>query len=201
MTATDTATDAMRVLQVVTGERQARDRGWWEQLPAFYHPEAKIQTSWFNGSIPEYIERSKTMAAKDPSNHRLGQPVVRVNGDRAVAEAPMTIEFRGLLRGVEVDVTVYIRFLHRIERRDGHWRLLASNAVFERDTLTPTFPGAELTIDHADVADFRPSYRMLSLWLTERGHPVGSDRYGMDRPDEVNDLYRQVYGWAGLSVE
>lgn len=193
--------DIAQVTQVVIRERQVRDRGWWDQLGQFYHPEARIQTSWFNGTIPEYVEKSKVMAAKDPSSHRLGEPVVQVEGDRAVAEAPMTIEFRGELRGVEVDVTVYVRFLHRVERREGHWRLVGSTAIFERDTLVPTIPGTVLDIRPEDVADYRPSYRMLSLWLTEKGHPVGGDRYGVDRPDRVEALYREVFGWAGLPVE
>ena len=178
-------------------ERQTRDPGWWSQLPQFYHPEAIIQTSWFNGTIPEYIERSKTMAAKDPCGHRLGEPAVQINGDRAVCEVPMTIGFRGDLRGVEVDVTVYIRFLHRVERRDGQWKLLGSNAILERDTLVPTVPGAVVEINRDELAGFRPSYRMLSLWLIERGHPVGGNRYGIDRPEDVDALYRDVFGWAG----
>jgi hypothetical protein len=204
MTATthsQSATEVVEVTQVIVRERQARDRGWWSQLPGFYHPEARIQTSWFKGTIPEYIERSREMAVKDPSGHRLGQPVVKVNGDRAVGEVPMTIEFRGQLRGVEVDVTVYIRFLHRLERRDGQWRLLGSQAVFERDTLVPSVPGAVINISPDEISGFRPSYRMLSLWLTEKGHRVGSDRYGIDRPDEVEALYRDTYGWAGLPVD
>ncbi|MEV5478580.1 nuclear transport factor 2 family protein [Streptomyces sp. NPDC007148] len=196
-----TAQDIVEVSQVIIGERQARDRGWWSLLPGFYHPEAQIQTSWFKGSIPEYIELSKTMAAKDPSGHRLGQPAIRINGDRAVAEVPMTVEFRGALNGVEADLTVYIRFLHRIERRDGVWRYLSSNAVFERDTLVPVLPGTTLELDTETLAGYRPSYRMLSLWLIEHGHPVGNDRYGIDRPDQVDALYRDVYGWAGLTLD
>jgi hypothetical protein len=195
------ANDIVQVTQVIIRERQTRDRGWWSQLPQFYLPEARIQTSWFNGTIPEYIEKSRTMGAKDPSSHRLGEPVVQVHGDRAVGEVPMVIEFRGDLRGVEVDVIVYIRFLHRLERRDGRWGLLDSTAIFERDTLTPTMPDATLKVASKEVAGFRPSYRMLSLWLTEKGHPVGNDRYGIDRPDEVEALYSKVFGWAGLTVE
>ncbi|BCI51393.1 hypothetical protein NIIDNTM18_06710 [Mycolicibacterium litorale] len=194
-----TAVDVVEIAQVITGERQTRDRGWWDQLEQYYHPEAKIQTSWFDGSIPDYIERSKAMAASDPSYHRLGQPVIRVQGDRAVAEVPMTVEFRGELLGVEADLTVFIRFLHRLERRHD-WRLVGSVAIFERDTVVPTMPGTALVIPADRVAGFRPSYRMLSLWLTEKGHSVGQDRYSMDRPNEVEDLYREVYGWAGLAI-
>jgi len=54
--------------------------------------------------------------------------------------------------------------------------------------LVPTVPGAVVEINPEELAGFRPSYRMLSLWLTGRGHPVDA-------------LYRDVFGWAGLPVE
>ncbi|CAL9648149.1 nuclear transport factor 2 family protein [Streptomyces sp. enrichment culture] len=194
------ASATARILQVITGERQARDRGWWNQLSEYYHPEARIQTSWFSGSIAEYIDASKKMAVSDPAGHRLGQPAIRVNGGRAVAEVPMTIEFRGEVLGVEADLTVYIRFLHRIERRN-EWRLLSSVAIFERDTITPAVPGTPLTIPAGRLAGLRPSYRLLTLWLTERGHAVSQDRYGLDRPEQVQRLYEDEYGWADLATD
>ncbi|WP_329252718.1 nuclear transport factor 2 family protein [Actinoallomurus sp. NBC_01490] len=200
MTATvsDNAKDVIEIMQVIIQERQARDRGWWEELPRFYHPEAQIQTSWFSGPVSEYIERSVSMAVTDPAYHRLGQAAIRVNGHRAVAEVPMTIEFRGQMAGVEADLTVYIRLLHRVERREGQWRLLASTAIFERDTMAPAVPGAPLRLEADALTGFRPSYRLLSLWLTEHGHRVGTDRYGLDRPGEVDALYQDTFAWAGL---
>lgn len=96
--------DLVAVLNLVTHERQARDRGWWSALARCYTPEATIQASWFNGTAAEYIELSKRMFDQTPSNHRLGLPVIDVNGTRAIAEVPITIEFRGVFRGVEVDV-------------------------------------------------------------------------------------------------
>ncbi|WP_326837512.1 nuclear transport factor 2 family protein [Amycolatopsis rhabdoformis] len=194
------AVDEAEILQLVVRERQVRDRGWWDELPGCYHPEATIRTSWFSGTIAEYVERSKDMHTSDPSTHRVGVPVVRAHGDRSVVELPMTIEFRGDVRGVECDLAVQIRFITRVERRDGTWRILSSEAVFEHDTLTPTMPGSAPKVTSEDLAGFRPSYRMLALWLTERGYEVGDDRLGADRPEAVEQVYREAHAWAGLTA-
>jgi len=43
-------------------------------------------------------------------------------------------------------------------------------------------------------------HRLLSYYLASRGFPVPDDLPGIDRPDLVDALVREVYGWAGLSV-
>jgi hypothetical protein len=50
----------------------------------------------------------------------------------------------------------------------------------------------------ADVADYRISYRFLSLVLAKGGYPVRDDLAGEDRPETVEALCTQIYGWAGL---
>ena len=90
-------------------------------------------------------------------------------------------------------------FRSRIERRDdGPWRLLTSTAIFEQDTMAPSIPGTPLHLDAALLTGLRPSYRLLALWLTQRGHHIGNDRYGVDQPDEIESLYQQTLAWAEL---
>jgi hypothetical protein len=190
--------DLVSVLSLVTHERQARDRGWWPVLARCYTPEATIQTSWFDGTAVEYIELSKRIFDQTPSSHRLGQPVIDINDSRAIIEMPMTIEFRGIFRGVEVDVASYMRMLHRAEKADGGWRFAASVAIFDHDTMIPAIPGAAPTLNPDDLQGTRPSYRMLSLWMTEQGYTVPADRYGVDRPAGLTALYDDAYAWAGL---
>lgn len=190
--------DLVSVLTLVTHERQARDRGWWSVLERCYTPEATIQASWFDGTAVEYIELSKRMFDRTPSSHRLGLPVIDVNGTRAIVEVPVTIEFRGTFRGVEVDVASHIRALHRAEKGDGGWRFAATVAIFDHDMMTPAVPGATLTLTPDDLQGTRPSYRMLGLWMTDLGYTVPADRYGVDRPAGVSALYDDAYAWVGL---
>src|SRR5262249_7820099 len=138
----DDDSDLMSVLTLVTHERQARDRGWWSSLARCYTPAARIQTSWFDGTAVEDIEVAQRVSAQTPPHPRLGLPVIDVNGTRAIAELPMTIEMRGAFRGVEVDLTAHLRMLHRAEKGDDGWRLAASVAIFDHDTMTPAIPTA-----------------------------------------------------------
>jgi hypothetical protein len=46
---------------------------------------------------------------------------------------------------------------------------------------------------------FRPSYRFLSYCFATVGYPVPNDLAGVDRPDLVDALVREVYAWAGLT--
>jgi len=105
---------------------------------------------------------------------------------------------RGPFRGVEIDLTAYVRMLHRAEKAHGDWRFAASVAIFDRDTMTPALPIAPPTLSPDDLAGARPSYRMLSLWMTERGYTVPADRYGTDRPAGLIALYDAAYAWADL---
>lgn len=195
----DDGSDLMALLTLVTHERQARDLGRWSALERCYTPTATIQTSWFDGTAAEYIEVSKRVFRQTPSNHRLGLPVIDVNGARAIVEVPTTIEFRGTFRGVEVDVASHMRMLHRAEKTDGAWRYAVSVAIFDHDTMTPALPTAPPTLKPDDLRDTRPSYRMLSLWMTDRGFTVPDDRQGVDRPDGLAALYDAAAAWAGLS--
>lgn len=192
-------TEYVAISELVTHERQARDRGWWTALERCYAPDATLQSSWFDGTAADYIEQSTQMFEHTPSSHLLGQPVIDVRADRALAEVPMTIEFRGEFRGVEVDVASRTRMVHRVVRNEARWRLLRSTAVFERDTMIGAVPGETLRIDAVELAGLRPSYRMLSLWMTEQGYPVPADRYGVDRPGELAQLYQDARDWVGIT--
>ncbi|MBS2548638.1 nuclear transport factor 2 family protein [Catenulispora sp. NL8] len=191
--------DLVALLALVTHERQARDRGWWSALERCYTPAATIQTSWFDGTAAEYVELSKRMFHQTPSSHRLGLPVIDVSGARAIVEVPTTIEFRGVFRGVEVDVASHMRMLHRAEKTDGAWRFSVSVAVFDHDTMTPAIPTSVPMLKPDDLRGTRSSYRMLTLWMTDRGFTVPDDRHGVDRDAELTALYDDAYSWAGLS--
>jgi hypothetical protein len=51
--------------------------------------------------------------------------------------------------------------------------------------------------DPEAVKAFRPTYRLLSYCLASNGFPVSLA--GIDRPDLVNALFHEIYGWAGLT--
>ena len=82
------------------------------------------------------------------------------------------------------------------DRACGAFRV--SIASILRDEMTPVLPGQTIAIDPGAVKAFRPTYRVLSYCLVSNEFPVSNDLAGIDRPDLVNALVHEIYGWAGL---
>lgn len=83
-------------------------------------------------------------------------------GDRAWLEVPASIEVRSDANGIPVDLVSYTRLGYRLERRDDEWRIAALDVVYERDTITPTLPGAQIDLPHDAFAGHRSSYAVLA---------------------------------------
>ena len=184
------------ITQLVLHERQGRDRGWWEQMAACFHPDSSVSLSWFNGNGLDFVARSRVMSESGLRPlHRLSPPVVHVNGTRGFVELPAAIEVRFPVEGVEADLISYSRLLYRVEHRALGWRILSLNAVYERDTLAPAIPGTVLTVDVERFARFRQSYRCLAYHISLRGQIAADDLYGDDQPDRANALYDDIRQW------
>ena len=188
--------DITAITQLVLRERLARDRGWWDVMRACYAEDSSVRLSWFSGTGAGFVAASEQMAGRgDTSTHRLGPPVVDVVGDRASVVLPAVIEMRTVIDGVEVDLLSYARLLYRAQRSSAGWVITALDPVYERDTLTPAFPGVAPTVSAADVADFRAPYRMLAYVLGRRGYQIAQDLYGDDRPEAVRALEKAAQDW------
>lgn len=195
--------DVIANTQLVLAEREARDRGWWEREADYFHPDSVVSVSWFHGSGKEFVAASKELSTGsigDTTKHRLAPPVVHAGTDRAVVTMGAVLASRALVGGVELDLAGSVRFLYRTERREGRWRIVSLDCIYERDTLTPAIPGVQLVIDDAELAAFRPSYRMLAWSFTRRGIAVRDDLPGDDRPEGVKALYANHFAWAGLDI-
>ena len=93
--------DAAVISQVVLKERQGRDRGWFDQEAACFAEDSRVRISWFDGPGAEFVDRSRDLFANGLRPvHRMSPPVVHVDGDRAVAEAPAEITVRHDFGGV-----------------------------------------------------------------------------------------------------
>src|SRR5262249_61904002 len=74
------------------------------------------------------------------SKHQIFPSVVRLAGDRALAETNIVILVRQKIAGVLADMTSYAHFLDRLERREGRWAIVERAAIYERDRLDPGEP-------------------------------------------------------------
>ena len=193
------AADIVAVQQLILRERSSRDLGLWEQMRDCFHEDSTVRLSWVDTSGPEFVRRSQEMAERNvKATHRLGPILVTLAGDRALAQLGAIIDIPGKVRSVAVVVSTHARFVFRAERRSGEWRISGFDAIYQRDELNPVIPGQVVTIEPNELKNFRPSYQLLSFCLMSGGYKPRMDLAGIDRPDLVDALTREVYGWAGL---
>ena len=190
------------ITQLVLSEREARDLGWWTRMADCFHPDARIRLSWIDGDAEAFVKGSIDMAARGmKAKHRVGPPVVRVRGDRGVASLSAIIDIPMVVGGVEAQLSSYARFLYRVERRGGQWRIAFFDSVYVRDELVAALPGQVVPVSAADVAGYRTSYRMLCHLLSLTGYVPSQDLAGDDRPETALAMAAEVYGWAGLEPD
>ncbi len=193
------ATDITAITQLILLERESRDTGRWARMRQCFHADALIRISWFKGDADGFVDGSIDMARRGMlAKHRLGPVMVRIAGDRAVATLGGVIEIPVNVQGAEAQLSSYARLYYRAERRAGTWKLSGFDVVYMRDALMPAIPGETLQIRATELARFRRSYRLLSYALTLQGYAPSMDLPGEDRPDLVDGLERELFGWAGV---
>lgn len=191
--------DITAITQLILRERESRDMAKWETMRDCFHPDSIVKISWFNGSGPDFVTGSIDMAKRGMfAKHRLAPVLVRLSGNRAVASLTAIIDIPRVIDGVDLMLSAHGRFIYRAEKRDDVWRIFSFECIYIRDELTPAIPGQSISIDPADVEEFRPSYRNLAWCLRKTGYEVDQNLPGDDRPDSVKKLMREVNDWAGL---
>lgn len=196
-TATDTpdagssaSADTEAVTQLVLRERQACDRGWYDEMSGCYTDDATIAMSWFTGPASEFIAlTSARTTAGVWGRHCVSPPAVRVIGDRAWAELPLAIEFAVDVEGTPADLVSYCRSQYRAIRTRAGWRIAAITSIYERDTITPSVPGQSLPLTPEVFDGLRPAYRSLAWYFAEQGTPLPNDLLGDDIPGPVLEQY------------
>jgi hypothetical protein len=170
-----------------------RDQRRWNELLATFHPEGEIAVSWFRGPFHEFVEQCKRAG---PSKHLIFPAVVRAAGDRAVAETNVVIEVRQAIEGLAVDMTARARFLDRLERRDGGWRLLERAAVYEQDRLDPVEPSTAfgLVLKASSASKFPEPYRYMALRLDAANRPLAEPVH-YDGSAPTKELYARYEAW------
>ena len=151
----------------------ARDTGDWESLRATAHPGAVMTTTWFDGAFDDFVESCRASWARGSrSQHFLGGTVAEIEGERAIAQTRMSINVRSRLDGVEVDAVCLGRFLDRVEKRDGAWRIARRSVIYEKDRIDPVDPQAKIALDPELLIRFPDGYRHLAYLQTRNGSIV-----------------------------
>ena len=174
-----------------------RDQGKWPELLATFVPEGQIAVSWFSGSFPEFVDRCrKGFDAGQRSKHHIFPSVVRVSGERAVAETNIVIHVRQKIDGVLADMTSYARFLDRLERRSGRWAIVERTAIYERDRLDPVEPSEAFgkLFTATDLSVYPEAYRYMAARLVAAGRALAPVVY-RDGSPHTDQVYVRYDAW------
>jgi hypothetical protein len=176
-----------------------RDHGKWPELLGTFTPDGTISVSWFSGPFTDFVDicRQSFAAGTIWSRHDLFAPIVRLNGDRAVASTNVVIRVRQNFGSVPADLTSCGRFLDRLARRNGRWRIAERAAVYERDRLDPVEPSAAFAdlFKAADTSIYPEPYRYMAFRLANApGRSLAPVVY-RDSGDETAELSARFEQW------
>jgi ketosteroid isomerase-like protein len=161
-TTIDCVTAEREVSRVIRTIARAIDRLDFELLASCYHPDATDERHGRVRPIPEFLEWVRPILTGMVSTmHSLTTQFVDVDGDVAYAETYCTA--RHVARDGEGPPRVwfaYVRYIDRLERRDGNWRVLRRVCAYEPGTLNPN---TKEPVPEGDLGGSRdredPSYR------------------------------------------
>ncbi len=187
--------DRLAVAEVVNNWALWRDAGDWERFATVWHDDGWMSATWFQGPAADFIAVSRAGFEKGVSIlHFLGGSSVDLAGDRAVAQTKMTINQRGLIDGVAVDVLCTGRFYDFFARRAGRWGIVRRQPIYEKDRMDIVTPGGVLALDRVELERFPEGYRHLAYLQTQLGFTMKMDMPQLKGPD-VQRLYAQGRAW------
>lgn len=160
----ETLLDRQDILDALTRFSRGMDRFDRELFLSAFHPDATIAAGDFVGGPIELYEWATAMhaAGQYATQHNLLNLTVEIDGDTAHSELYY------LFVGRNRDDTNWIaggRYIDRLTRSDGQWRIALRTTVIEWSGLVPTLPipfadvpGIELNGTSSRSTD-DPSYR------------------------------------------
>lgn len=205
--------DKARVRELVEYERYCRDYSDYGTKQAerrLWFDDARIVTTWFDGSPDEFMPVTNDPVPKikmpdqgviDAVHHRVNNTVVWLKGNRAIAEMLCTLTFRCKIQGEWMDIAVMARMHYRAEKRDGKWGLVFMDVVYEQDRMDPVFQDSTVKISREVLQQHRNiNWNQAARGALEGRKPKRDPDllYGYDRPVEVLKLYQESSRWLGV---
>lgn len=146
-----------------------RDLAQWDSLRQLFHEDGVIEITWFEGKFGDFVDASMRMGTSSlRTKHVITAPVVAFNSDKAIAET------NAMIVGENVDLAIgcvnHNRFYDRIEKRDGVWKIINRQSIYDMGSIT--FPAGIKEIDGEVIKRHPREYAPLAYVLEKSGFPV-----------------------------
>ncbi|WP_405010014.1 nuclear transport factor 2 family protein [Kitasatospora sp. NBC_01539] len=194
MPTSTTLQDRQDIADLMTGWIH-RDQGRWDRLRELFHPDARIEITWFEGAASDFVDASARMSTTGlRTKHLITPPAVTFSADgtRAVGETNAVIVVENDSLGLGCNG--HNRFIDRIERRDGVWRIADRKSVY--DFATFTFPTGTAEIDPEVVAGYPREYAALAYLLDRSGFPV-QRTFATQGSELESVIVKSAFAWLG----
>jgi len=177
--------DRQEIQDLLLVYARAVDRRDWETVRTVFHPDAHDDHGDYRGGVDGFLAWVTERHARiGQSMHFLGNCLIEFTGRDTAAVETYYIAMqrlgdeagaaqRAMLggKGGAIDVDVLGRYVDRIERRDGAWKIASRVVTFEEIRTRPADGpplGQAWAQQSRDFAD--PVYKLRrSLGLTDRG--------------------------------
>lgn len=125
--------DKQAITEVLFRYARACDRGDLDLMRACFHPGAVRDEGHARQPMAEYIDTWAALIVHPARvvTHTLGNVLVDVQGDVAQAEAHVLNFTRLKKDGEKFDTITMSRFVDRLERRDGVWRIALHRVTYD----------------------------------------------------------------------
>jgi len=191
----DRQADRLAIRDLVENWAVWRDAGDWERFATVWHDDGWMMATWFQGPAADFIKVSREGFEKGVNIlHFLGGTAIDIAGNRAIAQTKMTINQRAAVHDVPCDVVCTGRFYDFIEKRDGAWKIVLRQPIYEKDRLDVIDPAASLSLNSDVLARFPEGYRHLAYLQDGLGFKVKTTMPGLKGP-VVEELYKRGAGW------
>jgi SnoaL-like domain len=172
------------IARVIALCARASDRKDLPMMRSCYHDDAVDNHGLFNGPVDDYFRWAEGHHEQFAMfMHLLSAPLIEVRGESAFAETycivAQSLKQQPVYNGQVAPLSlVGCRYLDHFQRRDGAWKILERNVVFEwtRSEWTNMTvagleaPGTPLTFGRRSQED--ALYTLYSGFLTEHGTPL-----------------------------
>lgn len=157
--------DKISIMELMNGWMH-RDAGNWDELRVLFVPEGEIVVSWYEGAIDGFIEGSKKLFESEVvSKHFIGMPLMKFNGDKCLTQTNAQVMTDNTSLGFGSNLQV--RFVDMIVRRDGQWKILKRQVIYDMGTFT--FPRGPVEIDTKILDQFPRAYAPMAYGIGKTG--------------------------------
>ena len=138
---------------------RACDRMDFELLRSCFHPDATTKYGYFGGTLDEFVASAQAQLPYFvATTHNTGNQLVEVTGDTAWAEhyTVATHRIAADEMGPERDLVTAVRYVDRLECREGDWRIARRELILDwmrSDPVVVIEPRPEVQPGRRDRSD------------------------------------------------